>query len=54
LPLLSQLNSRDEREDFICALKPLLSRERQKKADEAMKFIKLLSVLPLLKEKGIM
>ena len=54
LPLLSQLNSRDEREDFIYALKPLLSDERRKKADEAVKFIKLLSIIPLLKEKGIM
>ena len=54
LPLLSQLNSHDEREDFICALKPLLSDERRRKADEAMKFIKLLSIIPLLKEKGIM
>ena len=54
LPLLSALNSRDEREDFICALKPLLSDERRKKADEAMKFVKLLSIIPLLREKGIM
>ena len=54
LPLLSKLNSHDEREDFICALKPLLSDERKRKADEAMKFIKLLSIIPLLKEKGIM
>ena len=54
LPLLSQLNSHDEREDFISALKPLLSDERRRKADEAMKFIKLLSIIPLLKEKGIM
>ncbi len=54
LPLLTQLNSHDEREDFICALKPLLSDERRKKADEAMKFMKLLSLIPLLKEKGIM
>ena len=54
LPLLTQLNSHDEREDFICALKPLLSDERRKKADEAMKFVKLLSIIPLLREKGIM
>ena len=54
LPLLSALNSHDEREDFICALKPLLSDERRRKADEAMKFMKLLSLIPLLKEKGIM
>ncbi len=54
LPLLSALNSHDEREDFIYALKPLLSDERKRKADEAVKFIKLLSIIPLLKEKGIM
>ena len=54
LPLLSALNSHDEREDFIYALKPLLSHDRQRKADEAAKFIKLLSIIPLLKEKGIM
>ena len=54
LPLLSQLNSHDEREDFIYALKPLLSKERQRKADESIKFIKLLSIIPLLKEKGLM
>ena len=54
LPLLSALNSHDEREDFIYALKPLLSDGRRKKADEAVKFIKLLSLIPLLKEKGLM
>lgn len=54
LPLLSALNTHDSREDFLFALKPLLSKERQKKTDEAMKFIKLLSLIPLLKEKGLM
>ena len=37
LPLLSQLNSHDEREDFIYALKPLLSKERQRKAEQIQK-----------------
>ena len=54
LPLLSAFNSHDDREDFIQALKPLLSKERQRKADESIKFIKLLSIIPLLKEKGLM
>ncbi len=35
---------------FISALRPLLSEEhRRKKADEAMKFLKLMEMLPLLK-----
>ena len=54
VPILQAFNSSDERLDFINALKPLLSEERQKKADEATKLVKLMSVLPLLRERGIM
>lgn len=54
VPILQAFNSHDERLDFINALKPLLSEERQKKADEATKLVKLMSVLPLLRERGIM
>lgn len=54
VPILQAFNSKDERLDFIYALKPLLSEERQKKADEATKLVKLMSVLPLLRERGIM
>ena len=53
-PILQAFNSHDERLDFINALKPLLSENRRHKADEAMKLVKLLSVLPLLRERGIM
>lgn len=53
-PVLQAFNSHDERLDFINALKPLLSEERRHKADEAMKLVRLMSVLPLLRERGIM
>ena len=53
-PVIGAFSEHDERSDFIMALKPLLSKERQKKADEAVKLIKLISVLPVLKEQGIM
>lgn len=53
-PILQAFNSHDERLDFINALKPLLSQERRKKADEAMKMVRLLSVIPLLRDKGLM
>ena len=53
-PILQAFNSHDERLDFINALKPLLSEDRRHKADEAMKLVKLLSVFPLLRERGIM
>ncbi len=54
MPIVQAFNSQDERLDFINALKPLLSEERRKKADEATKLVKLMSVLPLLRERGIM
>ena len=54
LPIFQALNSQDERLDFIEALKPLLSAEKRQKADEAMKLVRLISLLPLLRERGIM
>lgn len=44
-----QLNREDDRTKFISALKPLLSEERRQKADEAMRFLRLMDTLPLLK-----
>jgi hypothetical protein len=54
LPIFQALNTKDERMDFINALRPLLSDDKKKKADEAMKLVRLLSVIPLLRERGIM
>ncbi len=53
-PILQAFNMPDERLAFINALKPLLSEEKRQKADEAMKLVRLVSVLPLLRERGIM
>lgn len=48
--LMGKLNSapKDPRCDFIASLKPLLSKDRQQKADEAIKMLQLLSLIPLL------
>ena len=54
VPVLQAFNQPDSRLDFINALKPLLSQERQQRADEALKLVRLFSVLPLLRERGIM
>lgn len=52
--IFSQLNNVDDkRVQFIAALKPLLNSERQKKADQAIKMLKLFEILPLLKEQGL-
>ncbi|MBR0535761.1 MAG: hypothetical protein IIX14_05225 [Clostridia bacterium] len=54
VPIMQAFNQPDERLEFINALKPLLSQEKRRKADEAMKLVRLASVLPLLRERGIM
>lgn len=52
--IFSQLNSVDDKRiQFIAALKPLLRSERQKKADQAIKMLKLFEILPLLREQGL-
>ena len=44
----------DERTALIKALKPMLSEPRQQKADEAIKILKLIQLLPLLRESGFL
>ncbi len=43
----------DENINFLCALKPLLSDEKQERIDKAIKLIKLLNLWPIIKESGI-
>ncbi len=46
-------NSNDPRCQLILSLKPLLSEERQRRADEAIRIIKLMDMLPMLRGTGI-
>ena len=46
---IGKMKEDDNRTEFIKRLKPLLSEERQKKADDAIKFLQLTNVAPLLK-----
>lgn len=50
--VMSMLNKKDSRVELISALKPFLSSNRQVKADEAVKIIRLLELIPILKEQG--
>lgn len=49
MTVATQMNKEDDNTRFISALRPLLSEDRRKKADETMKFLKLMEMLPLLK-----
>lgn len=53
-PLLRTMNQEDDNTRLLHALRPLLKSERQKKLDEAIKIMKMLKFLPLLKEQGIL
>lgn len=52
--MMEQVNKPDSKTELIRALKPLLCPERQKKADTAIKILRLLSLLPLLRESGLL
>lgn len=43
----------DERTLLIKALKPMLSEDKQKKADEAIKILRLMQIVPLLRDSGL-
>lgn len=46
-------STKDQRCALISTLKPLLSEERRHKADEAMRMVQLLELIPKLREQGI-
>lgn len=48
-PLLSKLKEEDDMTRLIHALKPYLSGDRRKKADEADKIMAVMRIIPLLK-----
>ena len=54
--LMSVFNNqhKDHRSDLLLALKPHLSIERQERVDKAVKLLKIVSMLPVLKEQGLL
>ena len=55
MSVMSRLKSsnNDSRSNLLLALKPLLSPPRREKVDTAIKLLKLIDMLPLLKDSGI-
>lgn len=54
MSLFETMNKQDDNERFLLALKPLLREENRAKIDTAVKFMKLFSLLPLLKDSGML
>ncbi|MGN1340182.1 MAG: hypothetical protein ACI4WS_07805 [Oscillospiraceae bacterium] len=51
--LMSAMGTQNDDERLLLALKPLLREENQAKVDTAIKLLKLVSLLPLLRESGL-
>ncbi len=56
ISVINRLNSseNDTKTQLLYALKPHLSSQRQEKVDNAIKIMKAMELLPLLKESGIL
>lgn len=52
--MLSSMNKPDKNTELLMALKPHLRPENRNKVDHALKLMKLMSILPLLKESGVL
>ena len=50
--LSRMMNENDEKSAFITSLKPLLSEQRRKKADDAVMMLKFFRIISLLQEQG--
>lgn len=51
---LGNYSAKDNRTALIEALRPMLSEPRQQKADEAIKILRLINLIPLLRESGLL
>lgn len=54
MSLFESMNKQDDSERLLLALKPLLREENRAKIDTAVKFMKLFSLLPLIKDSGML
>lgn len=48
------MNKPDVRCDFLLALKPLLREEHRERVDQSVKMLRLMNMLPMLRESGML
>ncbi len=54
MPLLSMANQEDDTSRLLSALTPFLSEEKCRKLDSAKKMLRIIKLLPVLKEGGLL
>ena len=52
--VMAAFHNEDDNTRFLQALRPLMREDRRHKVDEVLRMMKLFSLLPLLKESGIL
>ena len=52
--VMARASQPDKNRDFLIALKPLLKEESQRKVDKLVSLFRIMSLLPALKESGIL
>ncbi len=50
----STFSADDERTALLKALKPMLSEQRQSKVEDAIRIMKIIQILPVLRESGLL
>ncbi|MGN0517686.1 MAG: hypothetical protein ACI4II_03050 [Acutalibacteraceae bacterium] len=53
MPIISSLSNDDETTRLLKALRPFLSHDKQKRLDSAITLVRLMRILPLIKEIGL-
>lgn len=54
MPLFTELKKDDPTTQLLYAIKPFLSQARQAKLDEAIRLLRVIKILPFLKQQGLM
>ncbi len=54
MPLLSSVSQEDDTSRLLSALEPFLSAEKCRRLDSAKKMLKIMKLLPVLKEGGLL
>lgn len=54
MPILTELRKDDETTQLLRAIKPFLSSQRQEKLEEAVRLLRIIRILPMLKNQGLM
>lgn len=54
MPLINSLKEDDDAIRLLYAVKPFLSEARQEKLDQAIRIIRIIRIVPLLKDNGIL